>query len=80
MTLARQYRPSVRLDWEELDGLLRMLDDRIAEMGENGEYITCYYVGARTAASIFRFCEFVDVPADFMRLFDRKIRDIEGDE
>lgn len=77
--LVHHYQPSTRLDHYELDGLLNVLDRRIAEMGEAGEYNTAYYVGARLACSIFRHHEFVETQDDFMRLFDQIINDITGD-
>ena len=44
--LVHHYQPSTRLDHYELDGLLNVLDRKIAEHGEAGEYDTAYYVGA----------------------------------
>lgn len=73
MTLSRHYRPCTRMDHEELDGLLSVLDRKVAELGEDGDWNTAYYVGARTALSILRHHEFVDTQADFMRLFEHYI-------
>lgn len=70
MTLSRIYLPSTRIEHEELDGLLRILDRAISEHGELGEQITAYYVGAQIALQIIRFHERIDTPEDFMLVFN----------
>lgn len=74
MTLIRQYRPSARITFDELDGLLKLLDDEIAERGDNGEIETMYFVGAAFALEIIRYHEHVDFPEDFMAIFRQKIK------
>ena len=61
------------MDHDELDGLLSVLDRKVAELGEECDYNTPYYVGAYIALSILRHHEFVDTQADFMRLFEHYI-------
>lgn len=80
MALVRMYRPQTRLDHEELDGLLAVLDRTIAEHGENGETDTPYYVGAEMALSIIRFHEFVDTQQDFILLLNHMIDELQGIE
>lgn len=80
MTLARTFRANSRIDHDDLDGLLAVLERRIAEIGEDGDPRTSYYVGARIALSIIRHHEFVDTQADFMRLIDHYIGDLGGDD
>ena len=70
MTLSRVYLPSTRIEHEELDGLLNVLDRRINETGENGETSTSYYVGAQIALTIIKCHERVELPDDFMAIFD----------
>ena len=79
MALSRIYQPSTRLMHFELDGLLSVLDREIAELGENGEAVTPYYVGAFEALSIIRHHEFLDTQEDFMRLFKRALEELEGE-
>ena len=78
MTLARTFRANTRIDHDDLDGLLSVLDREIAELGEDGDARTSYYVGARIALSIVRHHEFVDTQADFMRLIRHYIDELEG--
>lgn len=78
MALARTYRPSTRIQHDELDGLLNVLDRTISEHGEDGEADTPYYVGAFEALRIVRYHEFLDTQEDFMRLFERALGDLEG--
>lgn len=70
MTLSRIYRPSTRIEHEELDGLLNILERTINEHGENGESNTPYYVGARIALTILREHERIEMPEDFVLVFD----------
>lgn len=79
MTLIRHYRPSTRIDHDELDGLLNVLQRRVDEQEENGEAIIPYYIGAAIALHIIRYHEFVDVPDDFVALFDRQLHDMIGE-
>ena len=80
MTLLRQYRPSARITFDELDGLLKLADDAVAEHGENGEISTLYYVGMRETLNIIRYHEWVDFPEDFMLIFERKIAELERED
>ena len=70
MALSRIYRPSTRIEHDELDGLLNVIDRRIAESGENGELVTSYYVGAQIALTIIRCHERIELPDDFLAIFD----------
>ena len=78
MTLFRHYQPNTRVDHFELDGLLSRLDREIAQMGEDGEADTPYYVGARIAASIWRHHERVETQDDFINIFRKYLKDLEG--
>lgn len=80
MTLARMYRPSTRIQHDDLDGLLNVLDRTISEKGEDGELDTLYYIGAFDALSIVRHHEFVDTQEDFMRLLERLKEERESEE
>lgn len=75
MALSKIYQPYTRLGHLEADGLINVLEREIAERGENGETSTPYYVGAMTAIKILRYHEFIDVPDDFLNLFDHYIND-----
>lgn len=73
MTLIRQYRPSARITFDELDGLLKLLSDRIDDAVENDNSDFSYYIGAYMALEIIRYHEQVDIPQDFMRLLELRI-------
>ena len=70
MTLSRIYRPSTRIEHDELDGLINILDRRIAECIENKDENGSYYLGAKMALTIIRYHEWVELPDDFMLVFD----------
>lgn len=77
MALCKAYKPCTRLGYEELDGLLTVLDRRICETVNDLDSNACYYyTGAALAVHIFRYHEFVDVPDDFIRLFDLQIKNM----
>ena len=78
MTLFRHYQPNTRVDHFELDGLLSRLDREIAQMGEDGEADTPYYVGARIALSIIRHHERIEEQDSFMALFKKYLSELEG--
>lgn len=78
MTLIRHYKPSTRLDYYELDGLLTRLDREIAERGKSGERSADYYIGAYFAFLILRNNEYVETQDDFMRIFNRYLEDFES--
>ena len=80
MVLIRHYSPQTRLDHYELDGLLNVLDREIDDMGENGDFRTPYYVGAKIAMQILRFHEFVETQHDFMLIFNKYINDLNDEE
>ena len=80
MTLIRHYKPSTRLDHYELEGLLNTLRQRVDDIEESGEVNAPYYIGAAIALHIVRYHEFVDVPADFIKLFDRQLQDMIGED
>ena len=75
MALSKIYKPYTRLGHEEVDGLIKVLEREIAQLGEDGELSTAYYIGALTAIKILRYHEFLDVPDDFVRLFDHYINE-----
>lgn len=77
MTLARVFRANTRIDHDDLDGLLAVLERRIAEEGEDGVDMRMHE-GALIALSIIRHHEFVDTQADFMRLFEHYADEMEG--
>ena len=85
MTLCK-YRPQRTYDAqfiiEEFDanGLLKMLGERIHDLGESGEAITPYYVGAYIACNVLfginqELFE-VDKWTDFMSEFDTQLKEI----
>lgn len=75
MPLVRRYNPSVRMDCEELDGLLNALGNRIEEADEGGDAMTVAYLGAWYAVDIIRHHEFVETQEDFLRLFDKYLQE-----
>lgn len=79
MALVKRSRPTVILGCDELDGLIKLLEASHRPLAEDGEVDALYYEGALAAVSIFRYHEYVDFPADFMRLFEHMltIEDIE---
>ena len=80
MTLIRAYRPQTKIDHDDLDGLLYVLDREIQQHGENGEADTAYYVGASLALQIIRNYGFVDTQKDFMELFVHLLNELQGIE
>ena len=86
MTLCK-YRPVRTYDaqyiFEENDvrGLLKKLDEAVAERGEAGDWSTPYYVGALLALSTFfegAREKDVDKWTDFMRMFEGALDELEG--
>jgi hypothetical protein len=79
MTLLYRDRPKIRLGVDEVAGLLNVLDAAIDEQADSGELSTFYLVGARVALEIVFEQEHVELPQDFMRLFEQKIKALETD-
>ena len=77
MTLLYRDRPKSRLAMDELSGVLNLLDQAIAEHGENGESSTSYYVGAYLALEILYEQERLDLPNEYLQLLDMKIQAFE---
>ena len=77
--LSRIYLPSTRIEHEELDGLLNILSRTIAEHGERGDYDTAYYVGAQIALTIIRCHERIEMPEDFIAIFDNYLKRESGE-
>jgi hypothetical protein len=71
---------NVYMSVDDLDGLLTRFKHEVAERGEDGEWVTPYYVGASIAVHIFRYHEFVNTQDDFMQLFAAQLRLLNGDE
>lgn len=69
MALIRHYKPSVRMEYEELDGLIRVIDNA----ADNDMLDTCEraaYIGAEIALNIIRNHELVEYPHQFLSLFE----------
>ena len=66
MTLCR-HSSRVYMDEYDLDGVLKVLADRIGEGTED----TPYYIGAHIALNLIRNHEHIDTQREFMQLFDR---------
>ena len=72
MTLFRSYPASVRIEYPELEGLMRVLDARMEEAGTDAD--AACYKGAHIALSILRHFDRAEYPVDFMALFDRYMK------
>lgn len=66
MTLCR-HSSRVYMDEYDLDGVLKVLADRIGEGTEDMPY----YIGAHIALNLIRNHEHIDTQREFMQLFDR---------
>ena len=78
MTFIGDYRPTKRVGIEELDGCIKLLNDKLDETAENGEMSTALYMGALIALETMRNGRF-EYPQDFMAVFDNRVRELEGD-
>jgi hypothetical protein len=74
MALFRSYPANVRLDYPEIDGLMRVLDERIADARESGADALCFE-GARIAFHILRHFDRAEYPVDFMALFEKYMKE-----
>ena len=75
MTLCR-HSSRLYMDEYDLDGVLKVLADRIGE----GTADMPYYVGAHLALNILRNHEYIDTQREFMALFDSVITKREKEE
>ena len=66
MTLCR-HSSRVYMDEYDIDGVLKVLADRIAEGTEEMPY----YMGAHLALNLIRNHDYIDTQREFMQLFDR---------
>lgn len=66
MTLCR-HSSRVYMDEYDLDGVLKVLADRIGEGAEDMPY----YVGAHLALNLLRNHDYIDTQREYMMLFDR---------
>ena len=66
MTLCR-HSSRVYMDEYDLDGVLKVLADRIGDGTEDMPY----YIGAHLALNLIRNHEHIDTQRQFMQLFDR---------
>ena len=66
------YRPTKRVGIEELDGVLRILRDRIDSAHEESDEKLNYYEGAWIALHAIRFGQF-EYPRDFIAVFDNNM-------
>ena len=69
--LSRHYQPSTRINHFELDGLIAALRRQEDEVDYT---LRDAYTGALIALQIFRYHEFLDTQADFMRLFEHYLQ------
>ena len=80
----RVYDEQFIIDMTDTHGVMKALDQTIHELGEDGDALTPYYVGARLALStLFDTAVddgMVDYWTDFMRAFDKKLGELEGGE
>lgn len=75
----RTYDAQFIIDKFDAQGLVKRLHEKVAELGENGELSTMYYVGALTILQVlFKYAEvdgMVDYPTDLLGLFERALGD-----
>lgn len=69
MSLVRHYKPSVRMEYEELDGLIRSINESLEEDEVDGEIARAAFIGALIALKIIRHHERVEYPHQFISLF-----------
>lgn len=70
MALVRHYKPSVRMEYEEMDGLIRSISEALEEDEVDGELDRAAYIGALIALKIIRHHERVEYPHQFISLFN----------
>ncbi|MBR3158407.1 MAG: hypothetical protein IKF14_05125 [Atopobiaceae bacterium] len=80
----RTYDAQFIIDLTDTHGLMKALDQVIHELGEDGDSLTPYYVGARLALSTLLDTAYddgmVDYWTDFMRAFEKSLQELEGGE
>ena len=79
----RTYDAQYILEQNDVNGLMKVLDQTVGELVENGDALTPYYVGARLAVGVLvevseRTGE-VDKWTDFMRAFGEALEILGGD-
>ena len=86
MTL-RDYRPKRTYDEQfiidtwDLRGLMKYLDTMIHQLGEDGDALTPYYVGARLALStLFGDTGKLEIWTQFVDRFEKSLEELEGGE
>lgn len=68
MALIRHYKPSVRLEYEELDGLINVINQQI-ESGDLSTDMEIAFIGCLATLEIIRHHEYVEYPHQFVELF-----------
>ena len=80
MSLLNHYKPSVRMEYEELDGLIRLFEQKLEDDDFGGDEIDrTLHIGALMALKIIRNNHYVDYPYQFMDLFNH-YADVPTDE
>ena len=69
MALVRHYKPSVRLEYEEMDGLINVYDQTLEADEFTSDTEKAAYIGALVALKIIRHHEHVEYPHEVMSLF-----------
>lgn len=77
MAFITEYPAVKRIGVEELDGCIRLFDDKVCEMEENGEAGSEYYTGAYLALECIRNSKKFEYPRELMWLFEEKLKAIE---
>lgn len=76
----RTYDAQFILEKNDVNGLLKMLREKVNELGEDGELSTQYYVGALVAfETLFGHAESageVDMWSDFLELFEAALNEM----
>lgn len=71
MSLIQHYKPSVRMEYDELDGLIRTINRKLDDDDFGGDEIErTLYIGALMTLKIIRNHHYVDYPHQFMDLFE----------
>lgn len=69
MSLVRHYKPSVRMEYEELDGLINAIDGLMEYDEFYSDTERAAYIGAEVALKIIRHHQYVEYPHQFISLF-----------
>lgn len=67
MALIRHYKPSVRLEYEELDGLINVINQQL-ESGDLSTDVEIAFIGCLATLEIIRNHEYVEYPHQFVEL------------